>query len=125
VTKVVTARNAGEASVEIWGSGKARREFLFVDDLVAFMLESLPKLETFPNVLNLGYDTDHSVTEYYQMVADLAGYTGTFHYDTSKPEGMMRKCMTSARAQSIGWAPQTRMKDALKQVISAYEAQLP
>lgn len=124
VTKVVAARDNNEPSVEIWGSGNARREFLFVDDLVRFMLDSLPKLQTYPNVLNLGYDTDHSVNEYYQMVADLAGYTGTFHHDTSKPEGMMRKCMTSARAHSIGWAPQTQMKDALKQVISAYEAQL-
>ena len=125
VTKVVAARNNDEASVEIWGSGNARREFLFVDDLVRFMLESLPKLDTFPNVLNLGYDSDHSVNEYYQMVADLTGYAGAFHHDTSKPEGMMRKCMTSARAHSFGWAPQTRMEDALKAVISAYEAKLP
>jgi len=125
VTKVITARNAGEATVEIWGSGNARREFLFVDDLVRFMLESLRRLEDFPNVLNVGYDTDHSVNEYYKMVADIAGYQGSFHHDTSKPEGMMRKCMTSARAQALGWAPQTQMNDALKQVISAYEAQLP
>ena len=125
VTKVVAARDAGDPSVEIWGSGHARREFLFVDDLVRFMLESLPKLQDFPNVLNLGYDTDHSVNDYYQMVADLAGYTGSFHHDTSKPEGMMRKCMTSARAHKIGWAPKTQMKDALRAVISAYEAQLP
>jgi len=71
VTKVVAARDAGDDSVEIWGSGDARREFLFVDDLVRF------------------------------------------------------KCMTSDRAKALGWAPQTAMTDALKQVVSAYEAQLP
>ena len=125
VTKVVQARENGEASVEIWGSGNARREFLFVDDLVHFILESLPNLETFPNVLNVGYDTDHSVKDYYEMVGQLAGYQGGFHHDLSRPEGMMQKCMTSQKAQAFGWSVKTPMKDALRQVISAYERQVP
>lgn len=125
VTKVVDARNAGEDSVEIWGSGKARREFLFVDDLVRFMLDALHRLEDFPQVLNVGYDTDHSVAEYYEMVGRIARYRGGFHHDVSRPEGMMRKCMTSARAHELGWAPQTPMEEALTAVIAAYEAKLP
>jgi len=125
VTKVVQARNNNEQSVEIWGSGKARREFLFVDDLVKFMLSSLNQLESFPNVLNIGYGMDHSVTEYYERVASLAGYDGDFHYDLSKPEGMMQKCMTSEKANDFGWTVETNIDDALSQVIKAYEAQLP
>lgn len=125
VTKVVQARNKNEQSVEIWGSGKARREFLFVDDLVKFMLSSLNRLDSFPNLLNIGYGTDHSVTEYYERVASLAGYNGDFHYDLSKPEGMMQKCMTSQKAKGFGWTVETPIDDALSQVIKAYEAQLP
>jgi GDP-L-fucose synthase len=121
VTKVVDARDAGVDSVEIWGSGKARREFLYSDDLVAFLLDALPRLQDLPDLLNVGFDTDHSVSEYYQMVADIAGYTGTFHHDLSKPEGMMRKCMTSARAHGYGWQPKTDMATALTQVVQAYE----
>lgn len=124
VTKVVQARNAGEDSVEIWGSGKARREFLFVDDLVQFMLTTLPGLETLPQVLNIGYGTDHSVTEYYEMIGEMAGYTGGFHYDLSRPEGMMAKCMTSAKALALGYNPQTPIREALASVIAAYEAQI-
>jgi len=124
VTKVVQARDAGEASVEIWGSGNARREFLFVDDLVQFMLTCLPKLDTLPQVLNVGYGTDHSVTEYYEMIGKIAGYTGTFHHDLSRPEGMMAKCMTSAVAADLGFTPQTKMPDALAAVVAAYEAQV-
>lgn len=124
VTKVVQARDAGEDSVEIWGSGRARREFLFVDDLVRFMLTSLPQLDTLPQVLNIGYGTDHSVTEYYEMIGKMAGYTGSFHYDLSRPEGMMVKCMTSARAAALGFTPQTPMPQALAAVIAAYEAQI-
>lgn len=125
VTKVVQAQKSGEDSVEIWGSGKARREFLFVDDLVTFMLETLPKLDSFPQLLNLGYGTDHSVTDYYEMVGKIAGYKGGFHYDLSKPEGMMRKCMTSAKAEGFGWQVKTPMQDAISQVIAAYKSQLP
>ena len=121
VTKVVQARDAGETSVEIWGSGRARREFLFVDDLVHFLLTSLSNLETLPQVLNVGYGTDHSVTEYYQMIGDLASYEGDFHYDLTRPEGMMAKCMTSARAASLGFVPKTPMPQALAAVIAAYE----
>lgn len=121
VTKVVDARDAGVDSVEIWGSGKARREFLYSDDLVTFLLDALPRLQDLPDLMNVGYDTDHSVLDYYQMVADIAGYTGTFHHDLSKPEGMMRKCMTSARAHGHGWSPQTDMKTGLTQVVHAYE----
>lgn len=124
VTKVVQARDAGDASVEIWGGGNARREFLFVDDLVQFMLTALPRLETLPQVLNIGYGTDHSVTQYYQMIGKIAGYTGDFHYDLSRPEGMMAKCMTSARAAALGFTPRTPMPDALAAVVAAYEAQI-
>jgi len=124
VTKVIDAKRDGAASVEIWGSGDARREFLFVDDLVHFMLTSLPQLSEFPNVLNVGYDTDHSVKDYYEMVGQLSGYNGTFHHDLSRPEGMMRKCMTSAKAHDLGWRVQTPMQEALRKVISAYERQL-
>jgi GDP-L-fucose synthase len=123
VTKVINARDSGADTVEIWGSGNARREFLFTDDLVPFMLDALCRLENLPGLLNIGYDSDHSVNEYYQMVADLAGYNGKFTHDTSKPEGMMRKCMTSARAKSLGFDAKTDIRQALTQVIAAYEKQ--
>jgi len=123
VTKVVDARDAGAPDVGIWGSGDARREFLFSDDLVRFILAALPVLDTYPDLLNVGYDTDHAVTDYYRMVADIAGYDGGFTYDPSRPAGMMRKCMTSARARALGWAPATPLPDALATVVRAYEVQ--
>ncbi|MEP5761048.1 MAG: NAD-dependent epimerase/dehydratase family protein [Litoreibacter sp.] len=123
VTKIVDARDANEDEVEIWGSGDARREFIYTDDLVSFLLESLPKLETYPPLMNLGHDTDHSVKEYYQMAAEVAGYQGRFTHDLTRPEGMMHKCMTSERANAFGWRPKTDMREALARTIKAYEAQ--
>ncbi len=124
VTKIIDAKRDGDDSVEIWGSGKARREFLFVDDLVNFLLSSLPRLQDFPNVLNVGYGTDYSVTEFYEMVGKISGYDGEFRYDLSRPEGMLRKCITSEKARSLGWAPEMHIEDAIRCVIAAYEEQL-
>ena len=125
VTKVVAARDAGADSVEIWGTGRARREFLYVDDLARFILSALPRLEAFPDLLNVGYGTDHSVDAYYRMVADVAGYRGGFHHDTSRPEGMQQKLMSSARAAALGWAPAIPMAEGLARVVAAWEARRP
>lgn len=123
VTKVVDARDQGLEEVEIWGTGEARREFLFVDDLASYILTSLSTLETLPQYMNTGLDRDHSVNEYYQMVADLAGWKGRFTHDTSKPAGMMVKLMSSAIAREHGWAPPEDLDEPLRLTIAAYEAQ--
>ena len=123
VTKVVDARDQGLEEVEIWGTGEARREFLFVDDLASYILTSLSTLEKLPQYMNTGLDRDHSVNEYYQMVADLAGWNGRFTHDTSKPAGMMVKLMSSAIAREHGWAPPEDLDEPLRLTIAAYEAQ--
>jgi len=123
VTKVVDARDQGAESVEIWGNGKARREFLFVDDLVRFLFTALDRTNILPNVLNVGFGSDHSVSDYYHMVGALAGYRGGFHHDLTRPEGMTMKLMSSARAAALGFRPQTDMMTALRRVIAAYENQ--
>jgi GDP-L-fucose synthase len=121
VTKVVEARDKGQPAVEIWGSGEARREFLYVDDLAYFLLDALQRLDAFPQVLNVGYGTDHTVNDYYHMVAEMAGYAGRFTHDLTKPAGMMRKLVSSARAAEYGFVVRTPMPEALAAVIAAYE----
>tara|TARA_R110002096_G_scaffold14582_6_gene50742 strand:- start:2613 stop:3542 length:930 start_codon:yes stop_codon:yes gene_type:complete len=124
VTKVVDAQASNTSEISIWGSGKARREFLFVDDLVTFILNNLKQINDFPSTLNLGYGTDQSVDDYYRAVAQAAGYTGIFAYDTTKPEGMMQKLMNSSIAQDqFGWSPATPLNDAITLVIAAYRNQ--
>lgn len=120
VNKIAAAKSSGDETVEIWGTGNARREFLLVDDLSRFILASLPNCDTFPPYLNVGYGDDHSVLEYYEMVADIFGYKGKFTFDTGKPEGMMAKLMDSEIAKSHGWNDITPIKQALKHVIATY-----
>lgn len=121
ITKVIDARDAGLDQVEIWGSGQARREFLDVDHLSRFILTRLPDLGALPGLLNIGAGADHSVDDYYRMVADLAGWDGQFTHDRSKPEGMMAKLMSSAEAQAIGYQPPADITPDLARAIAAYE----
>lgn len=124
VTKVVDAQANNKSEISIWGSGKARREFLFVDDIVTFILNNLNQINDFPSTLNLGSGTDQSVDDYYRVVAQVAGYTGSFVYDTTRPEGMMQKLMNSSIAQDrFGWSPATPLNDAIALVIAAYRKQ--
>lgn len=124
VTKLVDAVDDGAQTVNIWGSGQARREFLFVDDLVWFLLNNIDTITSFPAYLNLGFGTDLTVDEYYKTVAKVANYQGDFTHDTTKPEGMMQKLMDSTIAsKNHGWAPRTSMLDAITQVVKAYRTQ--
>lgn len=123
VTKVIDARDAGHNEVEIWGSGNARREFLFVDEFARFIIDILPRLETLPGLLNVGMDRDHSVTEYYRMIAQIAEWQGRFTYDHTRPEGMMAKLMSSSRARDYGWIPPRDLVPALRLTVAAYERQ--
>lgn len=124
VTKIVDAHTENAPEVSIWGSGKARREFLFVDDLARFILENINQVSAFPKYMNIGYGNDFSIDEYYKMVADVAKYDGTFTYDTDKPEGMMQKLMDSSVAiNSFGWKPHTPMTAAINLVVAAYRDQ--
>lgn len=111
--KIHDAHTSGAESVEIWGDGTARREFLFVDDLAHFVVSRLDDLGELPDVLNVGAGSDHSVREYYETVASVIGYSGAFEYDTSRPTGMKQKLMDSARAAALGWAPSTSLRDGL------------
>lgn len=107
VTKVVQAQAEGRDEIEVWGSGQARREFLDAGHLARFILGVLPRLGDLPPLLNLGAGRDHSVDDYYRIVAGRAGWTGRLVHDTSRPEGMRAKLMSSERARAFGWVPPT------------------
>ena len=117
IRKVEAAVARGEGSVEIWGSGHARREFLLVDDLARFLVRILESDTTLPRYLNTGYGSDYSVRDYYAMVARILGFAGEWVSDLSKPEGMQRKLLDSSLARRYGWGSVTPMYEALAHVV--------
>jgi GDP-L-fucose synthase len=119
IRKVHDAAKANN-SVEIWGTGEARREFMFVEDLIDFITWSLDNYDQLPNLINIGLGHDYSIKEYYQAIAEVIGFTGEFTYDLSKPEGMKRKLCSIQKQSQLGWKPKHSLKQGLEKTYQFY-----
>jgi len=108
--------------VPIWGTGEARREFMYAADLAHFIWFSLGKIGDLPEVMNVGLGTDYSIETYYREIAVVVGYGGEFSHDTSKPEGMKQKLVDTSAQQSLGWMPPTSLTEGLKATYNWYLA---
>lgn len=117
------AMEEGSDEIEIWGTGKPRREFLHVDDMAAaslFVLD-LPKKDydahTAPMLshLNIGSGEDISILELAQLIARIVGFSGRISTLPSKPDGMMRKLMDVGCLTSMGWKAQIELEEGITQ----------
>jgi len=113
---------AGAASVAIWGTGTPMREFLYVDDMAAACVhvmnldKSLYAEHTEPMLrhINVGCGEDLTIRELAEAIAETTGFKGAIEFDASKPDGTPRKLMDSSRLNSLGWKPNTSLKEGLK-----------
>jgi GDP-L-fucose synthase len=104
IHKVHQAKHSGQETVEIWGDGTARREFMYAGDLADAVLRAVANFGTLPSYMNVGLGHDYSINDYYQAAAEVMGYTGGFVHDLSKPVGMARKLVSVERQQAWGWS---------------------
>ena len=112
IRKIHDAKINNLESIEIWGTGKARRELLFVDDLsdaCMFVMNNYDGYE----FLNVGVGIDYTISEIVDMICDIIGYHGRLIYDVSKPDGMPQKVVDVSRINKLGWKYKTSIKDAL------------
>lgn len=124
------AKTRKSNSVEIWGSGKPRREFLYVDDLAAActFVMNLPKdvyasnTEPMLSHFNVGYGEDLTIGELAEEIAATVEFRGTIKFDTSKPDGTPRKFMDSSRLRSLGWKPAVDLRTGLKLAYEDFKA---
>lgn len=115
IRKVTEARKNG-GPVEIWGSGKPRREFLYVDDAaraLIFLMENYSAEE----IINIGAGESVSIAELARLIACEVGYSGGFRYATEKPDGMPKKQLDSRRILELGWRPTVSLRDGLRTTI--------
>lgn len=109
-----------KSPVKIWGSGNARREFMFVDDLIDFIKWSIIHYEETPALMNIGVGIDYSIEEYYQVIGDIIGFEGEYIYDLTKPEGMSRKLCSTQKQIELGWKPKHSLKQGVKKTYEFY-----
>lgn len=115
------AKVNNDPHVSVWGTGKVKREFLFVDDLAkACHLIMNTSKKTFYkitdglNLINIGYGKDLKISDLSLMIKKIVGYEGTIKYDKSKPDGVVRKLLNSKKISKLGWKPSVRLKNGLK-----------
>lgn len=125
LAKTEQARRSGDAEVEIWGDGEARREFMYVGDLADFIWQFHDRLSELPDVINVGAGHDATINAYYRAVADAVGYRGAFVHDLRRPVGMRRKLMDVSAQTRLGWRPPTPLTSGLIAAVADYRRRYP
>lgn len=109
-------------SVEVWGTGTPRREFLHVDDLAGACLY-LMQHYTSDAPINVGWGEDLSIAELARLIADIVGFSGTMRFDPSKPDGTPRKLLDTSRLTALGWRPTITLEAGLAATYDWYCSQ--
>ena len=114
IRKIHDAKKKNDESIEIWGDGLSRREFMYVGDFADFMYYAIDHFDLMPQNINVGLGHDFSITEYYKKISSIVGYEGTFSHDLSRPTGMKQKLIDDTKLQKFGWQHQTSLEEGLQ-----------
>ncbi len=114
IYKVHHALMNGHQEVEIWGDGNAQREFMYSGDVADGIWHFVNRIAEMPNMVNLGVGYEHTILEYYQAVADVLEWSGSFKFDLSRPVGMKRKLVSTKRQTALGWSPAISLRDGIQ-----------
>lgn len=120
IKKFVEAVETGAESVEVWGTGSASREFLYVDDAAEGIALAAERYDR-PDPVNLGAGFEITIRDLATLIADLTGFTGEIVWDTTKPDGQPRRCLDVSRAErEFGFRAKTSFEDGLKATVEWY-----
>jgi len=118
--KMHEAKATGAPDVQVWGDGTARREVMFVGDVAGFMVSQVGGLDTWPDLVNVGYGSDLTVREVYETAREVVGADVTLVFDPGKPVGVQRRLLDSSRARSLGWTPSTDLATGMRVSYDAF-----
>lgn len=120
VKKFVDAVDSSVENVTVWGTGIARREFMHVDDAAAaivFMTENYDA----PKIINIGWGKDIPIKELAALIAKKSGFKGRLSWDSTKPDGMLRKCMDVSKMRTMGFSPKITIEEGIEKTIAEYQ----
>jgi GDP-L-fucose synthase len=120
IRKCVEAGERGEPGISVWGTGKASREFLYVDDAASGIVRAAEVMEE-PMPINLGAGFEITIRDLVELIVRLTNYRGRIEWDATKPDGQPRRCLDVSRAQELlGWKSSVGFEDGLKRTIEWY-----
>lgn len=119
IRKAHIAKSTNAPELVMWGTGKARRELMYVDDLADACYFMLNK-DLFDQFVNIGTGSDVSMNELIQIISSVVGYHGKIVYDTTKPDGMPQKLMDVSKATKLGWTYKTELVEGIQKTYEWY-----
>ena len=120
IKKCVDAQEAGESQITVWGTGRATREFLYVQDAAEGIILATESYNG-PEPINLGAGFEISIRELVELIVKVTGFSGTIEWDTFKPDGQPRRCLDTSRAQRyFGFKAHTSFEAGLRDTVAWY-----
>jgi GDP-L-fucose synthase len=117
----VDARDNGDAHIEVWGTGSASREFLYVDDAAEGIILAAERYDD-PEPVNLGTGQEITIRELVDLIVKLTGFTGEIRWDATKPDGQPRRALDTTRARKrFGFEAQMPWEEGLQRTIDWFE----
>jgi GDP-L-fucose synthase len=120
IRKFHEAKLSNAPAVEIWGTGTALREFLFVDDLADALLFLMQHYDQ-QDFINVGTGEEVSIRELALTIQAIVGYSGELQFDSTKPDGTPRKLLDTTRLQQLGWQPKTSLKEGIERTYQWFQ----
>ena len=125
IRKCVEAAERGAGEIEVWGSGEATREFLYVEDAAEAIVQALDRLEG-SDPINLGAGREISIRDLAQAIARHAGFDGRLKWDPAQPDGQPRRCLDTTKAERLlGWRARTSLDEGLRRTIAWFREHRP
>jgi GDP-L-fucose synthase len=122
IRKMLEARDAGRDYVEVWGTGTASREFLFVRDAARGIAIATDRYDK-PEPVNLGSGQEVTIRGLTELIGELCGFRGEIRWDATKPDGQPRRCLDTSRAtEEFGFRSATSLREGLRETLQWYEA---
>jgi GDP-L-fucose synthase len=122
IRRFLEAKAKKAESVTCWGTGAARREFLYVDDMAdacTFVMNNYSDSQ----IINIGFGADYTIKELVELIAELTQYEGKILWDTSKPDGTPKRMLDTTKLQNLGWKPKVSLREGLAKTIEWYKNQ--
>lgn len=121
IRKFVEAKENHSPSVTLWGTGKPRREFLYVDDMADACIYLMQNYDS-GEIINIGTGEDVTILELAELIRTTVGYHGTLEFDSSQPNGTPRKLLDVSKLHSLGWRAKVTLKEGIRKTIDWYQS---
>ena len=123
IKKAIDAKESGKDYIEVWGTGKATREFLYIEDAAEGVILAAERYNKSEPV-NLGAGFEIKIKDLVELIVELTGFEGEIRWDTTKPDGQPRRCLDTTKAErEFGFRAKTDFRDGLRKTIDWYKEQ--